>query len=529
MVPPPSLTYSATLSFPLTAGLRNSNNAHDFRSHSIGSLIMDNPSFILPRPRTYKLESVPPELIIYIADFLTSSSIACLGLTCRQLYTLTRERCHINLKARAERFEFLNCLARDLPDYIPCHGWSKAKLYRWRRQQNSYYHCDHCFGNAQHRCKYRRRGSNCPVEVSGLPIQALCAGNLHRDAVTGGWMTFGLRQLVLRYELLGPEYGVPLSTLDHSCFPPVANFRSVAWVKTWPKIVQSGNLMIHKTVIYKSGSLFKAEWDDGGPVCNHTSSETKALAEWGFNYFRIKHFLKKELTPNSQVPPQMLMFLERTKENDALHEMCKYPDNRWHSCSILLKCEYCATDTRFYIRKTRHHKYKDDEYELRFEVYHDLGSLYQPITIPQRQLIEVASRLPKVQMKYPSLIELHERIAQNLEKQYYAPAPLNVRGTAIHAMEQAIRRDSEMILETALPEDVCFFSHWSQTNGTRNSTRSPGFLRMLEICRESGSLYSATDEWYAGQLHKRYLPFERDPNPPTIEWREDSIGYSARE
>lgn len=391
---------------------------------------MDKPSFVLPRPRTYKLENVPPELIIYITDFLTASSIACLGLTCRQLYTLTRERRHVDPNARTERFEFLNCIARDLPEYIPCHGWSKAKLYKWRHQLNNYYHCDHCFGNAQHRCKYRRCGLNGLEEVSGFPILASCAGNLHRGATTGGWITFGLRQLVLRHELLGSEYGVPLSTLDHSCFPPVANLKRVAWVKTWPKMVRNGNLMIHKTVIYKSGSLFKDEWDDGGPVCNHASSETKTLVEWGFHYFRIKYFLKRELSPSLKVNPQMLTFTERTEENNALHEMCKYPDNKWHRCSILLKCEYCATDTRFYIRKTRHHKDKDKdggEYELRFEVYHDLGSLYQPMTIPQRQLIEVASRLPKIQMKYPSMIELHERIAQNLEKQYHAPAPSTLR------------------------------------------------------------------------------------------------------
>lgn len=494
---------------------------------------MNKSSFIIPRPRTYNLETLPPELIICITDFLTSASIACLGLTCDRLYALTREHCHINLKARPERFEFLNCIARDLPEYIPCHGWSKAKLYRWRHQRNSYYHCDHCFGNAQHRCKYRRRGSNCPNEASGLPVLALCAGNLHRESPSGGWVTFGLRQLILRHELLGQEYGVPISTLDHSCFPPVANVRSVAWVKTWPKIVRNGNLMVHKTVIYKSGSLFINEKDDGGPVCNHTSSETKTLVEWGFNYFRIKYFLKKELSLDFEVTPEMKLLMQRTEENDALHEMCKYPDNRWHRCSILLKCEYCSTDTRFYIRKIRHYKHKDSEFELRFEVYHDLGGLYQPMTIPQRQLIEVASRLPKVQMKYPSLLELHERIAQDLEKQYHAPAPLNIRGTAIHAMEQAARRDPETILHTTLPKNVCFFSHWSQTEGDgegdRNRTRSPGFMRMLKMCEDSGSLYYAADEWSMGQLQRKFLPFERDLNPPGVEWRGDSIGYSARE
>lgn len=473
---------------------------------------MDKPSWVLPRPRTYNFEALPSELVIYITDFLTSSSIACLSLTCHHLYNLIRERCRVDLDTRPEQFEFLNCIARDLPEYIPCHGWLKPKLYRWRYQCNSYYHCDHCFGSAHHRCKYRRRGSNCPPEVSGLPMLALCAGNLHLGPKVGGWATFGLRQLILRYELLGPEHGVPLSTLNHSCYPPVAGLQKASSVRTVPKIVRNGNLMIHKTVVFQSKSFFDHEWKENGPVCSHTASETLGLAEWACNYFAVKLFLRKE-SDHLEETPQLLSLVEKTQETEALHEMCKYPDKNWHRCSVLLKCEYCATDTRFYIRKVRYSETQDSDYELRFEVYHDLGSLYQRMTVPQRQLIEVATRLPKIQVKYPSMVELYERICQDLEEQYHAPAPLNIRGTAIHAMEEAVRRDPETILQSTLPTDVCFFSHWGSIDAELNARLSYRFTSILCMCDEPTSFSCPGDEWSTTQLRRPFLPFERDQSP----------------
>lgn len=469
---------------------------------------MDKPSFVLPRPQTYNLSTLPAELIVYITDFLTSSSIACLGLTCHHLYSLTRERCRVDLNARPERFEFLNCIARDLPEYIPCHGWSNSKLYRWRHQGNSYFHCDHCFGNPQHRCKYLRRGSDCPDGVSGLPVLAMCVGDMHIVPEHGGWVTFGLRQLLLRHELLGKEYGVPLSTLNHQCFPPIADVQHTSLVRITSKIARNGNLMIRKSVFFGAKAFFNHEWENSGPICNHTMSETLAVVKWGLSYFKIKDIMRKKLAGESQDSQGFSNSMEKIQEFEALQKMCNYPDRKWHRCSLLLKCEYCATDTRFYICKIQDDKTGDD-FLIRFEVYHDLGSLYQPMTIPQRQLIEVATHLPKIQAKYPSLIELHDRIRQNLEAQYRKQTPLNVRGTAIRAMEEAMKKNPETTLQTSLPMNSCFFTYWSGAGEHGFRRPSNGFITMLSTLEESGSTSSPAEKWSVWQQKRKFLPFER--------------------
>lgn len=461
--------------------------------------------------RVERLEQLPPELIIYITDLLPSSSTACLGLTCHTLYHLIGQKYKAGSDTHLERLEFLSCISRDLPEYIPCRGWLKPKLYHWRRQANDYYHCDHCFKSVNYRIKYLRSKFGRPVDTSGIPMFVFCGETLHTNRAYRSWVTFGLRTLVLRHELLGVEYGVPMRTLEYACSHRSTRGISDLKIKALPKITWNGNLMIHKTVTFSSKL---SESPPEGLVCSHTLSELSVLLKWASDCIDFKRFTSER--PKNNPPDSMadLRTDEEIREIEEYYKMCTYPDDKWHRYLMLLKCEYCATDARFFVRKLSDAQEKT-WYKFRFEVYHDFGSLYQPMTTPQRQLIEVATQLPKVQVRYPSMIEFHERICQDLEKEFHSPVPLNIRGTAISAMQRAMDRNPKAILETPLPSRVCLFSHWGGINERDglDGVRSAGFRKMVAECGEPRPCSCPAEVWYAQQEVNKVLPFGPDRNP----------------
>jgi len=71
------------------------------------------------------LESLPPELIIYIAEFLPLSSLILFALSCHAAYVTlgTRQWNHLRAEGQHEQHvDFLSQLAKDLPpNYIPCY------------------------------------------------------------------------------------------------------------------------------------------------------------------------------------------------------------------------------------------------------------------------------------------------------------------------------------------------------------------------------------------------------------------------
>lgn len=71
------------------------------------------------------LEILPPELIIYIAQFLPLSSTALFTLSCRTMYTILGPRYRTRLRAKdqhSQHLDFLTQLSKELPpDYVPCY------------------------------------------------------------------------------------------------------------------------------------------------------------------------------------------------------------------------------------------------------------------------------------------------------------------------------------------------------------------------------------------------------------------------
>jgi len=98
------------------------------------------------------LEILPPELIIYVAQFLPLSSKVLFTLTCRTTYTILGTPYWTRLRAKdqySQHFDFLSQLSKDLPpDYVPCyhcrvlhsckvfdHSWPSTRphyRYEWK-------------------------------------------------------------------------------------------------------------------------------------------------------------------------------------------------------------------------------------------------------------------------------------------------------------------------------------------------------------------------------------------------------------
>lgn len=467
-----------------------SKNPHGTANDQIHGIMIIPASLTRSSARTSLLDNLPPELVIYITDFLPPSSTACLSLTCKTFYSLIRQRCNTEFHTYQERFSFLNCLARDLPEYIPCHGRVNPKLYQWRHQRNEFHHCDHCLQNVNHRVKYNRT-EHYAVDTSGIPMYTVCGGTYHRVMSTD-CMTFGLRTLVLRHELLGPEYGVPISELE-CAFTRRTNQkdRPICKIKTIPRVVQGGNLIIQKIVNYRSP--FQQSLPPETIVCPHTQEEAfnlmrMAVSIAGNGAWELVGAAIAE--SRSQVHGKADGKDQREGSRDI-----KEATSKWHHYPRLMKCEYCATDAKFFIRKALDSPIKDC-FEYRFEVYHDFGSLYQTMTLPQRQLIEVATNLPKVQVIYPSTLEFHERLLEDLEQRFHEPVPLNIRGTAMNTMQQMTHERRQAILNISLPKQVSLFSPWGRTWGQR----SPGFNEMVRKCGEPAPCSCPAAIWFEQQM-----------------------------
>jgi hypothetical protein len=83
--------------------------------------------------------TLPPEIILIVATYLTNPSVISLALTCRTLHCLCFPR-HSNLNT-AEKEELLLLLEKDMATLYFCHYC--AKLHRWHtRWGDSISTCD---------------------------------------------------------------------------------------------------------------------------------------------------------------------------------------------------------------------------------------------------------------------------------------------------------------------------------------------------------------------------------------------------
>lgn len=494
-----------------------------------------------------QLEKLPPELIVYITDFLPPSSTICLSLTNRTLYQLIRERCKPELDTYQERLNFLNCLSRDLTQYLPCHGWLDAKLYLWQSQRNLVYHCDHCEKNVNHRIKYWRPDL-LGVITTGIPIWAACCAVTHGNVVNTNCVSFGGRMLALRHEMLGPEYGCPMSGLACECEHEYKMWDAILKIKAIPKIVRGGNLMIRKTIKYISRSVSLPLHTIVGPHTHMEAFNVLQLANDFVDHKKLPGLIlngRPDTLLNSSACEAQLPIEEATTKTTT--PITK----KWYRYSKVMKCEFCATDARFFVRKTINSSSSSTsnvnntasvKYTHLIQVYQDFGTLYIPMTTPQRQLIDVTETIPKIQAKYPTRHEFHERLLQDLEAKWNEPVPLNVRGTAVAEMEMNFSQttmdgtSSEEMLRRGFPGDVLLFSHLardgsreardgsaststhgngngshisiSNSSNTHRSKRSPGFKKMVGMCGEEAPCSCLAERWYAKQEMSGLSHFE---------------------
>ena len=102
------------------------------------------------QPRPSALESsfigkLPPEIILYITEFLPRASAAAFSLCCRSLCSILGANAFAAVKDGDElenMREYLELLERDLPNYLACFYYSKLysikKARSYRRSSNYY-------------------------------------------------------------------------------------------------------------------------------------------------------------------------------------------------------------------------------------------------------------------------------------------------------------------------------------------------------------------------------------------------------
>lgn len=165
----------------------------------------------IPKPRPIAFEfsilaTLPPELIVYIAEFLPFAAAASFSLCCTPVYSLIGAQ-YLEIIRNDEdfaSFDFLTLLERDLPDHILCHYCKKlhaikyaeryvyAKGYYiggrdgppsdcWIADQDSGIRLNMCFNFSstvfQMVMKRHRQGADCSSLLALFSYQAMPCGS----------------------------------------------------------------------------------------------------------------------------------------------------------------------------------------------------------------------------------------------------------------------------------------------------------------------------------------------------------------
>lgn len=146
-----------------------------------------------PQPPLCKL---PNELIFNIASFLPRSSLFCMGLSCKQLWTTFSESETLPQNPQ-DKADILNLLEVDYPSHVPCLVCMKL----------------------------RRRRMTLPEQITSEFIAERPLLQEHQCTESAGavhicnnfMISFDLVQLVVRSRKFSLAHGIPVEALSHSC------------------------------------------------------------------------------------------------------------------------------------------------------------------------------------------------------------------------------------------------------------------------------------------------------------------------
>ena len=355
------------------------------------------------------------DLILYTARFLPTESQVALMLTSKKVYMETGPRPLAELHDdHLAKGRFLRLLEKDLPHMLHCaccnalYDWRKAKA----ESRYGLYNCPKCVVNmCRSACKdglYRR---------TSMPRDCNCEGSLLTDGHEG--------DLLLLRHLHGPQYGLPLSLLEHECTVPFLRGGSVIARKYCGKII-GNEILMHTTISFE---------------LNTHANPLREVSKLG-------PFL---------CPP--------SREHGAAVALCAWlhedGDDRKSSsmgtkrkCRQLMKCTYCETDFRINVQKTR------DKVILNLDLYENLGGR-TPLTLAQIRRSERGQRFNDL---LPMAIlgdRIKEAEARNLEETF-------MMGSRMPSPSPSPSRSQE--LKGLLSRYDCIAPNWKCAVGHRRQS-----------------------------------------------------------
>lgn len=132
---------------------------------------------------------LPLEILFMIVAYLDTTSIVCLSLTCRKLYSTCFPR---NLKIRHRRKErLLLLLEKDTPTLVFCHHCTK--LHRWHARWGK-------LNSLEFTLRFPCEQQELRRHVLGLSLTC--------------YIPYHQARLVMNRHLYGPSHGMPVRTLD---------------------------------------------------------------------------------------------------------------------------------------------------------------------------------------------------------------------------------------------------------------------------------------------------------------------------
>ncbi|KAJ9653429.1 hypothetical protein H2198_007377 [Neophaeococcomyces mojaviensis] len=296
-----------------------------------------------------------------------------------------------------ERYDFLVILERDYPEYIACVHETYVKPRIWKKEvvfhpwRDSNVTATPCGPLDQAGC-YRATGS----AVNGLHYHHPWTPNA---PLPPRWfVSEEVRRLVLRGELLGRKYGYGISILKQD-FYGHADAESSWSTNITPKITSKGNLVIRRQTMFRT-RIFDRSLPYRKPnaeqlrqcICRHV---TGVLAMALFRNMVDRLYRYQDIRA---LDPYNWRFSVNADRCD------NYPRG-WVSHPKLLKCQFCATD--IYCRakllaRDQSLAMTDDEIlptmeaeyyaVVEFDVYHDLGGLYTPLSLAQKKTVRDIAR-----------------------------------------------------------------------------------------------------------------------------------------
>ena len=171
--------------------------------------------------RSAGLQRLPLEILDSITIQLERYQIAVLGLTCKHFFRQIEPHSgRYLLHDTPRRLKFLRLLEEDHPHLLVCSPC--GHLYDWKNSKQHGAFPDY----------------TCPERKSPFHRSAMTLCDVHEPYS----MKAEIRDLILRADRLGPEYGLPTSYLTHTC----RGHRDGGMPKSFECRIRKGGLMVHR-------------------------------------------------------------------------------------------------------------------------------------------------------------------------------------------------------------------------------------------------------------------------------------------